>query len=154
MTQIVDHGKWVPYKPDQLPPEAPPNALFCRRESDGVDWYDYVNDDGNFSADGVKFTVFWQDAFNGFTVGAATRDPTRLFPADMLVREIIDYRGGEPQIELGDKLYDPDTHRLHQRPELPRLPVPGFDFEGLEAQVAVLEARVALLEDKLERVLR
>ena len=151
MTQIIDHGKWVPYKPDQLPPEAPPNALFCRRESDGVDWYDYVNDDGNFSADGVKFTAFWQDAFNGFTVGAAVRDPTLLFPANMMVREIIDYRGGDPQVELGEKLYDPHTHRLHQRPELSMV---NPEFETLEAQVAVLEARVATLEDKLERVLR
>jgi hypothetical protein len=151
MTQIIDHGKWVPYQPDQLPPEAPPNALFCRRESDGVDWYDYVRDSKSFSTDGVKFTAFWQDAYNGFTVGAATRDPARLFPADMLVREIIDYRGGEPQAELGKKLYDPHTHRLQA---LPELLLPTFDFQGLEAQVAVLEARVAMLEDKIERLLR
>ena len=151
MTQIIDHGRWVAYVPDKLPPTAPPNALFCRRESDGVDWYEYVNAGNNFSTDGVKFTAFWQDAFNGFTVGAATRDPARLFPAGMLVREIIDYRGGDPQVELGDKLYEPNTHRLHTRPEFKPF---VFDFDGLEAQLAVLEARVATLEDKLERVLR
>jgi hypothetical protein len=141
MTQIIDHGKWVPYKPDQLPPTAPPAALFCRRESDGVDWYDYVNAGTNFSAEGVKFTAFWQDAYNGFTVGAATRDPTRLFPAGMLVREIIDYHGGDPQIELGERLYHPDTNTLHDRPPPPQL---NFDFQELEARVAAIEAKLGM----------
>jgi hypothetical protein len=161
MTQIIDHGKWVSYQPDQLPPEAPPNAMFCRRESDGVDWYDYVRDPESFTADGVKFTAVWQDIYNGFTVGAAVRDPARLFPAGQLVREIIDYRGGDPQTELGNRLYEPNTHRLRDPPPPPPHPsqplfdrLQAFDFDGLETQLAVLEARVAQLEDKLERVLR
>jgi hypothetical protein len=138
MTQIIDHGKWMPYVPDKLPPEAPPNALFCRRESDGVDWYDYVRDPKNFTADGVKFTAFWQDAYNGFTVGAAVRDPARLFPANMLVREIIDYRGGEPQAELGSKLYDPHTHKLQTLPTLPDPMQPVYD------RLAVIEAKLGI----------
>ena len=76
MTQIIDHGKWVPYQPDTLPPHAPPNALFARRESDGVDWYDYVRNPDSFTADGVKFTVMWHEAHAGWIVGAAVRDPT------------------------------------------------------------------------------
>jgi hypothetical protein len=140
MTQIVDHGKWVPYQPDQLPPEAPPNTLFVRRESDGVDWYDYVRNPDSFTADGVKFTAYWQDAWNGFTVGAATRDPTRLFPSDMLVREIIDYRGDDPEVELGEKLYEPDTHRLRTRPAL-QAPNP---LQALLDRIAALEARLGI----------
>jgi hypothetical protein len=142
MTQIVDHGKWVLYQPDKLPEHAPPGALFVRRESDGVDWYEYIKDENSFAADTVKFTALWQDIHNGFTISAATRDPARLFPAGQLVREIIDYHGSDdPQVELGEKLYNPDTHRLRDRPELPAL---DFGFKALEARVAAIEAKLGL----------
>lgn len=134
MTQIIDHGKWQLYQPDTLPEHAPPTALFARRESDGVDWYVYSRDSKNFGPDTVKFTVMWQDIHNGFVVGAATRDTTRLFPAGGLLREIIDYHGGDPQAELGQKLFDPDTCTLHDLP----VPLPAVD--PLEARVAALEA--------------
>ena len=103
MTQIVDHGKWVLYQPDTLPEHAPLSALFARRESDGVDWYVYSRDSKNFSPDTVKFTVMWQDTHNGFIIGAATRDPTRLFPAGQLLREIIDYHGGGSASRTGSE---------------------------------------------------
>jgi hypothetical protein len=140
MTQIINHGKWVPYQPDKLPEYAPPGARFARRESDGVDWYEYLRDEKSFSADTVKFAVMWQDAHNGYVVSAATRDPTRLFPADMLVREIIDYHGGDPQAELGSMLYDPDTHRLRTLPEL-QLKDP---LQPILDRLAVIEARLGI----------
>jgi hypothetical protein len=139
MTQIIDHGKWVRYEPDRLPEFAPPGALFARRESDGVDWYDYSRDRNNFGADTVKFTVHLQ---NGHAIGAATRDVTRLFPAGMLVRELTEFHGIDPQAELGVKRYDPDANTLHALP----LPPPAFDAE---ARIATLEARIAVLEAKL-----
>lgn len=139
MTQIVDHGKWVLYQPDTLPEYAPLGTLFARRESDGVDWYDYVRDENSFAADTVKFTVLWQDVHKGYTIAAATRDPHRLFPAGQLLREIIDYHGGSDlQAELGARLYDPDTNKLRGRPP----PEPTFDFQGLLDRVAALEARL------------
>jgi hypothetical protein len=139
MTQILDHGKWVRYQPDRLPQGMPPNTLFARRESDGVDWYDYVRDENSFTVDSVKFTATRQDSHNGYTVGLATRDPTRLFPAGALLREIVDYRGGDDlQLEIGNKLYNPDTQTLHEPPP----PPPPFDFEGLEARVAAIEAKL------------
>jgi hypothetical protein len=141
MTQIVDHGRWALYQPDTLPEQAPSGALFARRESDGVDWYDYVRSGVNFGPDTVKFTALWQDIHNGYVVGAATRDVTRLFPAEQLVREIIDYHGGDPQAELGNRLYDPDTHRLRAPPILPP---PDLDFRRLEARVAAIEAKLGL----------
>ena len=142
MTQIIDHGKWEPYQPDKLPELAPLGAMFARRESDGVDWYDYVRDKKNFTADSVKFTVLWQDIHNGFIVGAATRDPTRLFPAGQRVAEIIDYHGGEPQIELGNRLFKPDSNTLHGVPSPPS--PPAFDFQGLEARIAAIEAKLGM----------
>jgi hypothetical protein len=142
MTQIIDHGRWALYQPDRLPEYAPFGVLFARRESDGVDWYDYSRDSKSFGADTVKFTVLLQ---NGFTVGAATRDVTRLFPAGALVRELTEFHGIDPQAELEVKRYDPDTNTLHDRPP----PPPAFDMEGLEARVVTLEARIAVLEAKL-----
>ena len=139
MTQIIDHGKWERYQPDKIPQGMPPNVLFARRISDGVDWYDYSRDSKNFSPDTVKFTALWQDVHNGYTIDAATRDPTRLFPAGALLREIVDYHGGsDPQLELGARLYDPDSNKLRDRPT----PQPAFDFLGLEARVAALEAKL------------
>jgi hypothetical protein len=141
MTQILDHGRWVRYQPDRLPQGMPPNALFARRESDGVDWYDYVRDENSFVADSVKFTATWQDIHNGYTIGLATRDPTMLFPAGALLREIIDYHGSDDlRLELGNRLYNPDTHTLHALPP----PPPPFDFQGLEARVAAIEARLGM----------
>jgi hypothetical protein len=141
MTQIVDHGTWMRYQPNKLPPLMPPNTLFARRESDGMDWYDYVRDENSFNADTVKFTALWQDAHGGYVVSAATRDPTMLFPAGALLREIIDYHGGNDlQLELGNKLYHPDTQTLHALPP----PPPAFDFQGLEARVAAIEAKLGI----------
>lgn len=139
MTQITEHGRWQLYQPDKWPEHAPPLALFARRESDGVDWYVYSRDLKNFSPDTVKFTVLWQDIHNGFVVGAATRDVARLFPAGQMLLEIIDYHGGDdPQAELGQKIYDPDTRALRDLPPLP--PV----VDPLEARVAAIEARLGI----------
>lgn len=141
MTQVLDHGKWVLYQPDTRPEHAPSNALFARRESDGVDWYAYSRDPNNFTADTVKFTAMWQDSRSGFVIGAATFDATALFPAGALLREIIDYHGGsDPQLELGARLYDPDTNKLHNRPP----PPPALDLRALEARVAAIEAKLGI----------
>jgi hypothetical protein len=135
MTQIIDHGKWVPYQPDKLPEYMPAGALFVRRESDGVDWYDYSRDAKNFYADTVKFTVLLQ---HGHIVGAATRDVTRLFPTEQLVLELTEFHGEDPQAELGVKRYDPDTRTLQDRPK----PLPFVD--PLEARVAAIEALLGI----------
>ena len=103
---IIDHGKWVAYTPANIPVGAPPNTLFAKRESDGVDWYTYVR---NFSADTVKFMAAQRDYASGYVVGPAVRDATMLFPAGHIVGEIVDYVGGDPQEEFRNKLFDPKT---------------------------------------------
>ena len=138
MTQVIDHGKWVLYEPDKRPNDAPTYAMFARRESDGVDWYDYSRDRKSFGIDTVKFTVMWQEARNGFVVGAATRDVTQIFPAGQMVLELTEFHGKDPQAELEVKRYDPDTHTLHDLPPLR----PAVD--SLEARVAALEARLGV----------
>lgn len=117
---IKDHGKWLPYKPETMPPNAPNGALFCKRESDDQDWYQYVNPGTNFEPDTVKFAALWQESIGGYVVGAVVYDATMLFPANQLLREIFGYTGTDPQTELGNKLYDPAAGTF----TLPVLPEP------------------------------
>lgn len=126
----VDHGKWLPYKPQELPEGAPANAMFAKRESDGVDWYDYVNSGENFGAGSVKLAAIWRDPV-GYVVGPAVYDATMLFPADHIVREILDYTGSDPQADFGNKVYDPETDTFTDPP-------PPETRETVEQQVARL----------------
>lgn len=140
MTQIMSHGKWVTYKPDKLPEHTPAGALFVRRESDGVDWYDYVRDPRSFTTDGVKFTVLRQGDI--WTVGAAVRDATRLHPTDALVLEIIDYHGGDDlQETLGGRMFDVDTNKLLDRPPPFSPPNPILEIWG---RLAAIEAKLGM----------
>jgi len=75
--------------------------MFCRRESDGLDWYTHVNAEGSFAAETVKCTIYQN------RVLAATTDVTRLFPPACTVVEIAGYTGSDPQEDFGGKVYDP-----------------------------------------------
>lgn len=107
---IIDHGAWVLHQPGQSLIDrlmAPANALFCKRTSDDLDWYDFIYqlvDDkmvasGVFAAGSVKMMVL-----NG-RIAAATHDETLLFPQGMSVLEITDYAGSDPQADFGGKYY-------------------------------------------------
>ena len=116
MTRIIEnHGAWCRYTPEPFPGWAPHNALFARRESDGVDWYDYLN--WTFYGDTVKLTVI-----DGI-VGAATTDPTKLFPAGATVLEIDGFTGLDPQEEFGRKIYDAATQTFKDPPPPPQDPM-------------------------------
>ena len=95
----------------------------------------------------MKFTALWQDIHNGFIIGAATRDQSRLFPAGALLREIIDYHGGDDtQAELGARLYDPDSNKLRDRPEQPpQIRVPD---DPIMQALAAIHNRLDALENK------
>ena len=96
---IKNHGEWQVYKPSTLPEGAPPNAMFARRESDGLDWYAYVHPGTNFEEGSIKMTVV-----NG-TVAAATKDATALFPGGATVLEVIGVTEDDPQAAFGRKVY-------------------------------------------------
>ena len=115
--KIIDHGMWHTYKPDRLPESAPPNALFTRRAGDGIDWYDYANSGKHFTEGSVKMTVI-----DGI-VGAATTDPTKLFPAGATVLEIDGFTGLDPQEEFGRKIYDAATQTFKDPPPPPQDPM-------------------------------
>lgn len=141
MTQIMSHGKWVSYVPEKWPERAPPGALFCRRESDAADWYDYARDPRSFTAGSVKFTALRQAV--GWMISVATRDAERLFPTDQLVLEIIDYHGADPQAELSERLFDPDASKLLDRPPPPLDPMQEI-LKGVLDRLAAIEAKLGM----------
>jgi hypothetical protein len=140
MMAVIDHGKWQSYQPATLPPGVPAGAIFVRRESDGVDWYDYVNNGANFGAGTVKFTALWSEGYASYMVKVAVYDETMLFPPNQLVREITDYAGSDPHADLANKLYDPATDAFSDRPvfEMP----PALDVKALLDRIATLEAKL------------
>lgn len=128
---IKTHGEWALYTPATLPAGAPANALFAQRTSDGVDWYDYVNSGKNFAPDTIKMTIVDR------AVGAATYDPTRLFPGNTTVLEVGNVVVDDPQAAFGRKIYDPANQTFHDPPQ------PVFNDP-----VAELLKRIEALEGK------
>ena len=135
---IINHGKWIAYKPETLPEGAPPNAMFAKREGDDTDWYGYVNSGENFGADNVKFMAAWRDSVGGYVVGPAVYDPTMLFPASQIVGEITDYTGTDPQNDLGGKIYDEAAGTFSDPPPVK---APPDVIAELLARIEALEAR-------------
>lgn len=144
---IVDHGSWAAYtpKPEDHPAGAPINALFARRESDGVDWYDYVADQKSFGANTVKFAAIYRgDHVNGYIVGPAVYLADRMFPAGHIVAEITDYTGSDPQADFGNKVFDPAAATFSEQPPVPRGEMPLEIRHALDA----ITARFDKLEGK------
>ena len=156
---IIDHGEWVTYRPDQIPEAAPNGAMFAKRVSDDQDWYKYVHakppdeptinpinmaslfNVENFQLETVKFTAMFQEAHNAYIVGAAVFDPLMLFPAGGLLGEITDYTGTDPQTDLGGKIYDPVAGTFTAPP-----PPEQGDFVDMRAISITLKDIIARLE--------
>ena len=132
---IKSHGTWARYTPAKFPEGAPPNALFSRRVSDGVDWYDYVNSGENFARDSIKMTVR-----EGKFVGAATVDPTMLFPGDDLILEVTGVSMTGPQKEFGGKMATNAADRQVFTAPLP-VPEPPDRVADLLKRLEALEAK-------------
>jgi hypothetical protein len=105
---IVAHGEWEYYTP---PPneDLPSSIMFARRIADGQDWYEYVAGQP-FSDGGVVMTV--QHTDTGDIVQAATRDPSAIFPANMIVIEETEYSGNAPQTEFGRRTYSAELRKI------------------------------------------
>jgi len=140
-----DHGNWIAYKPEKMPEAAPPNTLFAKRESDGVDWYDHVNG-GAFSEGTVKIAAIMREGI-GYVVGPATYDATRIFPAGHIVAEIGDYTGSDPQKDFGNKVYDPVADTFSDQPP-PAPPPPSPTEAKILTALDSIMGRLERLEKK------
>jgi hypothetical protein len=101
--KIINHGEWEAYVPDPRPEELPANILFCRRKSDGVDWYEYQKK----LTDKAVYCV----VLNG-KINPVFRDPSMLFPQYGTVLEIVDKDTVEIIAEYAGRKYDPETNTL------------------------------------------
>lgn len=124
---IIDHGKWSLYTPDVLPGWAADLkiqgnvAYFSRRDSDGVDFYDFRNGKP-FQDNSLVCTVLTDPATGVETVKAVFRDHTMLFPFTQRIIEIVghDVEDGKPHNEFAWLTYDPETKTLSGVPEMPK----------------------------------
>lgn len=132
---IKEHGQWEIYKPLELPIGMPPSALFCRRVTDKIDWYEYTvahNTSINKPADAqkvfgdttVKMTVIWHPELEMYLVSSAVTNPIVLFPGNQQILEILDYTGTDPAKDFNGKVYNPAdgsfTDRVEPSPEVMR----------------------------------
>lgn len=141
--KILDHGFWRPYTPDPLPEWAQQasalggTVLFMRRESDNVDWYDFIKTDGQFFENAVlALTVPDADPATE-TVGAISRDETKLVPYNQRVIEILGVDPAEPKPHnLFEWLtYHPDTKTFSGEPGPPKAPEVDLSVSAAQALI-------------------
>jgi hypothetical protein len=118
--KVIDHGKWEAYRPDPLPDVS---AAFARRIGDGVDWYAFIQSEGQFYEGSILATALQDPATGVETVKAATRDETLIFPAGSRVIEILGVPANEPKPHdlLAWLNYDPATQTLFGNPSPPTM---------------------------------
>jgi hypothetical protein len=142
--KMIDHGMWRPYKPAKLPEGAPSHALFCKRESDGMDWYEYVNSGKNFAEHSVKISALYQEFWKAWVIGPSVIDATMLHPANQIVREIPDFGSTDEDVLIAtfrNKHIDPETNEIRDPPVLPDVEDPAV--AALRERLENLEKRVA-----------
>jgi len=88
--KIIDHGEWIACpKPENYPVKLPPNILFSKRVSDGVDWYIFQRRELHDAKGLFVITVPTEDG--GLSVATTTHDVTALFPTGkMRLFEVLD----------------------------------------------------------------
>jgi hypothetical protein len=126
---IINHGSWTRYVPAALPADAPANAMFCKRDADGVDWYTFIYDGASFAPGSIKLTVAQGVA------QAVTNDASSLFPQGCVVLEITGATSADPQAAYGGFLYDATANTLTAPPPPSTVP----------QSVTPRQARLALL---------
>jgi hypothetical protein len=109
---IVDHGNWVPYtKEATLSPEGfplvPAGTIFCKRESDGADWYEYSRAEGTFQPGSVMIACLPTN-LGLVTQGVfALENIQKMFPQNQRLIEVQGWEGDKPHNVFANKVYNP-----------------------------------------------
>lgn len=137
MTLTITHlGIWQLYQPEVWPEELPKNTLFCRRESDGVDWYEFRK---SLRDDTVKMTV--ADMVGGFKkVQIATRDVSMVWPVNALLLEVDGITEDDPQETYRWMEFLPETNSF--QPMAPELINPPSPIDLLMTEIKALRERL------------
>lgn len=105
---IIDHGEWVSYKPEHSPFPSTIDGmtlLFCRRVSDGRDWYEFQRKELT-GTDSIYMTMMPVD----HVVRTTTHDASALFPAGMRVIEVTG--ATEDHESFRQKKFDPKAKKF------------------------------------------
>jgi hypothetical protein len=113
------HGSWTRYFPEVPPPEKPVGTMYAKRESDGMDWYDYAHNPENWTEGSAKLTLI--EAPFGIQVAATATDPWSLFPQGCTVLEVIGFEGDAKQFQ--GKLVDLDNDTFVDPPVPPAVTI-------------------------------
>ena len=120
MIDIIDHGEWVIYKPENYPIKLPQNIIFARRVSDGADWYQFRKD---LAADTIK--VLLRKAEEGWVVITTTHDVSELFPADSRLIEVRGVTEAHESLRLNlvdlDKKQFTPPPKAEDRPDMMKM---------------------------------
>jgi hypothetical protein len=165
---IKDHGHWVQYIPAKTEAYMPPGTLFLKRESDGQDWYEYVNlidvTTGDplpgrvlqFSPHTVKCVVEPKGRGgvdgepSGPIVRVAAVDAARMFPINGQLLELEDVSRLQDEAALIEEFVnreiDLKTGKLGPKWE-PKFPEPKIDDRIADALEMILK-RLEKLEGK------
>jgi hypothetical protein len=146
MTTVTQHGFWERYEPapEDIPENFPPSALFLRRVSDQMDWYEFVRAGHGFEPDSLKATVgqiilgqqlgaistFVQRIAGKWIILAVADEIDRLFPQNNLLIEIkdVDPNIGDPQTAFGQRVFDPNTNEIGDVLPLALMPLSRRQF--------------------------
>jgi hypothetical protein len=111
--------------------------MFCKRDSDGVDWYAYINNGASFAPNAIVATVYDNK------VTAVVREYDRLFPQGAAVIEITgDNTTDDVQASYGGMMYDATTNTLSPAP--PPAAPPEPTKADLMAQLQAIAAALGL----------
>jgi hypothetical protein len=159
---IVDHGNWVPYTREAtLSPEGyplvPAGTIFCRRESDGVDWYEYSRAEGTFEPGSVMIACLrtnlgWitQSVF-------AAENISRMFPQNQMLIEVQGWKGDKPHNSFELRVYDPEAGTFTDIP-VPVQPVITYKKDiwvrATDAEADVIEQVLAKQSTRKQNIFR
>jgi hypothetical protein len=146
---IIDHGEWVAYRPAVLPVGAPANAMFAKREDDGLDWYDYVNHMKPFGAGSLILTVASREQGGPPIISAPALDPTALFPVNHRVVEItgsFNYNPDSLIDAFASKAIDLETGEVSDL--APPVPLQTSETSQILAALDAITKRLEKLEQR------
>jgi hypothetical protein len=155
---IKDHGTWSQYTPDPTPEWAKlavsfgGGVVFLKRDSDGVDWYDYRNS-AQFTAGTIVVATMVEGPNGEEIVKTAFRDASDIFPFAQRAIEIIEDEPSEddPAGRFVWMTFDPDTLSFSGEPTPPKPPVFKPFVSAAQAKTALYNAN---LLDKVEEIVQ
>jgi hypothetical protein len=132
---IVEHGGWSLSASSEMKPGG--QRILHARRDDGMDWYVFVK--MKPFGDGSIVMTVGSMGTEELVVQAATRDPTAIFPAGMLVIEETEYAGSNPFNDFHGRRYADGKIGDMWVP-----PPPPLTIEEVQQRLAALEAKVGL----------